>query len=402
MRLFPSAASRITFADACTALTQVGSPRVQSGFVSDITGCLNMTEGVALMSLMRNTYVVMAAIMRQHFNSAEVILPRYCCPSFIHGITAAGIAYRYCDLDTATLAMSPGHIEAVRTNQSTAVLVPNLFGLCADMSSLAQYCKANRLLLIDAADYTFGGVFAGRPLGSFGDFAILNFQEGKALPIGGGMALGRTAGSLRLDEHTTTDASSLVAFARTLAYLFLIRPLPYGLFSRGLKILGVQKKKFSMEDTIRATKQEFDFTVDQTALWQGISKYQSALGRTLLSSLNFQQASRWTNALVIEQELKGLPDIDLVPRHPNLDQCHYIRYPILVRSGRRDDLCAQLIEAGYEASPMYVEHGMQIDSTVFPGAARICDELLTLPCHPFMDRDDLEEMCLIIRNHRRA
>lgn len=402
MRLFPSAATRIRLADAWAALSHVGSSTVQRDFVSDIARGLNMTEGVALLSLMRNTYVVMAAIMRQQPDSAEVILPRYSCPSFIHGIKASGIGYRYCDLDPATLSMSPSHIEAARTDRSIAVLVPNLFGLCADMSSLAQYCKANRLLLIDAADYTFGGIFAGRPLGSFGDFAILNFQEGKALPIGGGMALGRAAGSMRLNEHATKDASSLVAFARTLAYLLLIRPLPYGLFSRGLKTLGVQKKKFSMEDTIRTTKQEFDFTVDQTALWQGISKYQSALGRKLLRSLNAQQASRWTNALVIEQELKGLPEVHLVPRHPYLDQCHYIRYPILVGSGRRDELCARLIAAGFEASPMYVEHGMQIDPAVFPGAARICAELLTLPCHPFMAKDDLEKMCLIIRNHQAA
>ena len=81
------------------------------------------------------------------------------------------------------------------------------------------------------ADYTFGGMFGDSPLGSFCDYAILNFQEGKAQRIGGGMALDLAPGSLRLNEHTTKQASSLVTFARTLAYWLLIRPLPYRLFS---------------------------------------------------------------------------------------------------------------------------------------------------------------------------
>ena len=85
----------------------------------------------------------------------------------------------------------------------------------------------------------------------------------------------------------------------------------------------------------------------------------------------------------------------------DVNKIHYIRFPVRVTGGKRDTLLSSLLEKGIEASPMYVEHGMSIDSAIFPGAAKVADELLTLPCHPFMNQGDINLIGDVLAEYRR-
>jgi perosamine synthetase len=264
------------------------------------------------------------------------------------------------------------------------------------MQAISEYCRRSEWLLIEGADYSLGGSLAGQPLGSFGDVTILNFQEGKALPIGGGMALSKSPTAF---EHVNalSHVSNLVGLFRSVAYAILIQPGPYGAFHLLINWLGISKKRFSMEDTIRETRSEVDFTLPSGDLLQSISDFQASLGLRLLQQLDKDVCSRSSLALDLEKALQGIPGIELIPRHAAMETCHYIRYPILVRNGKRDALATFLTRNGFEASAMYVEHGMNIDPTQFPGAAQICDELLTLPCHLFMTSSDVQQLAGLIR-----
>ena len=200
-------------------------------------------------------------------------------------------------------------------------------------------------------------------------------------------------------EHidALSHVSNLVGLFRSVAYAILIQPGPYGVFHVLLNWLGISKKRFSMEDTIRETRSEVDFTLPSGNLLQSISDFQASLGLRLLQRLDKDVCSRSSLALELEKALHGIPEIELIPRHAAMGTCHYVRYPILVRNGRRDALATFLTKNGFEASVMYIEHGMNINPTQFPGAARICDELLTLPCHLFMTSSDLRELAELIR-----
>jgi perosamine synthetase len=396
VKLQPSAATPIDLLKILKSALRAAHSGSLAELETSLATILGMQDAVALSSLMRNTYAAVDAAKRRCPPGSAIVLPRYSCPSFIHGIQAAGMPHVYCDTDAETLAVQPEEVVRVATGAIGAVLIPNLFGLSADMQAIAALCRERNWQLLEGADYTFGGSFNGRPLGSFGDFAILNFQEGKALPIGGGMALSRTAGSF---SHLKSQAStsSLLAIARTLAYCLLIRPWGYGLFSATISQLGIAKKRFSMEDTIRETRSEFDYTVATPRLGERISAFQGALGSSLMTVINAHVAIRNANAGVLDEALRGLPGIALVSRNPAQDRCHYIRYPILVMESQRDNLCRHLHQQGFEASPMYIEHGMRVDASLYPGAARISAELLTLPCHPLMHRRDLLRLAASVR-----
>ena len=397
MRLQPSAATPLKQSLVWRALANLLRKPVQKDLETMLVHRLGMKSGVAFSSLMRSTYAAVAAVQQRCAQGTTIILPRYSCPSFIHGIQAAGMPFRYCDTEADTLSVRISDLQKADDGSVGAVLIPNLFGLSADMPEILTFCARRNWLLLEGADYTLGGSFAGHPLGSFGHFSILNFQEGKALPIGGGMALSKFPEAFEA-YASGPMASSWLAFARSLAYCILIRPSFYGLFSTVIAKLGVAKKQFSMEDTIRHTTSEYDFSINGTRLGERISPYQANLGCLLMANLDENVRVRNKNAFTLENALTGISGIKLIARHPALDLSHYIRYPILVGNARRDALCHQLIKLGFEASPMYVEHGMRVDKDEYPGAAKLCQELLTLPCHPFMRGADVIRMAAIIRN----
>ena len=399
MRLQPAAATPIELKTIFQSWTDKHDSVRK--FNSAVAQRIGASSSIALSSLMRNTFVAVDSVKRRLPPGTSIILPRYSCPSFLHGIRASGMPYRYCDMDPTTLRVEYEHLNAASDSSVGALLIPNLFGLSSDMGAISEYCRRSGWLLIEGADYTLGGTLAGQPLGSFGDVTILNFQEGKALPIGGGMALSK---SLAAFEHANalSRVSNLVGLFRSVAYAILIQPGPYGAFHVLLNWLGISKKRFSMEDTIRKTRSEVDFTLPTEGLLQSISDFQASLGLRLLQRLDKDVCSRSSLALELETALQGIPEIQLIPRHAAMGKCHYIRYPILVRNGRRDALATFLTRNGFEASAMYVEHGMDIDPARFPGASQICDELLTLPCHLFMTNSDIQHLASLLRQFFRT
>jgi perosamine synthetase len=392
-RVQPAAATPITPKEVLASIP--GRHDAIRDFECAIAGMIEASSAIALSSLMRSTFVAVTAAKHRLPKDAMIMLPRYCCPSFLHGIRASGMPYEYCDLDSETLRVEPHHLLAKSHDRIGALLIPNLFGLASDMNMLSDYCRQKGWILIEGADYTFGGSMFGRPFGTFGDITILNFQEGKALPIGGGMVLTKTDNDFRLEE-TVTPVSNLFAFLRSLVYSVLIRPRPYGLFNKALAMAKISKKRFSMEDTIRDTRSESDFSLPDKNMLMGISGFQAKLGLRLLTKLDQHVRLRSSVALHLEAGLHDISEINLIPRHAAIDRGHYIRYPILVPGGNRDRLVEFVNAHGFEASPMYVEHGMRIDSDQFPGASRACNEIVTLPCHPFMTDRDVQTLTGLI------
>jgi perosamine synthetase len=399
MHLQPAAATSIDFRTIFRSW--IDSPNSVREFELAMAQRIGASSSIALSSLMRSTFVAVETARRDLPVGAKILLPRYSCPSFVHGIRASGMPYRYCDMDPITLRVEYKHLDAAGDPSVGALLMPNLFGAGSDMTAVSEYCRRHRWILIEGADYTLGGSFSGQEFGSFGDITILNFQEGKALPIGGGMALSKFADAF---DHVNglRRGSNLMPLLRSLAYATLIRPGPYGAFHAGLTILGISKKRFSMEDTIRRTRSEIDFGLPNDNLLQGISSFQASLGLRLLQQLDEDVSSRSAVALKLEAALRDIPEIRLVPRHAAIGKCHYIRYPILAHRDKRDALVAFVTRNGFEASAMYVEHGMHIDPAQFPGASRICDELLTLPCHVFMTDRDAQKLAELIRRFFRS
>lgn len=344
-------------------------------------------------SLMRTTYACLAEL-RQHSAKKKIIIPRYLCPSFTHGILAAGLEIVYCDLDPDTLNIDLVSLKKINTKDVLALLCPNLFGLCNPMDKLQAYCSRHGITLIEGADYTLGAEFNHQKLGTFGDYTILNFQEGKALPIGGGAVTTNHSFPTKASDNKRPQRPA--NWPIMLAYSVLTHPFPYAMLTHGLNLLGIDKKKLSMEDTIRQTHSETDFQWSDENL-RALSTFQSRLGTKVLSHLSTTTQARLENALIIEANLAYSSKVSIIPRHPKLNAPHYLRYPVLVKKPRkREQHLAELAQAGIEASPMYSEHGMSIDKREYPGAYQVAISILTLPCHPYVTKSDITTMTALL------
>lgn len=111
----------------------------------------------------------------------------------------AGIAARQAgcrtvlvDIDLETAQMSSESLEEVIDSVPNikAVVVTHLYGLCGDVTRIAEICTEKNILLIEDCAQSFGAFVNGRPAGVFGDIAILSFYPTKNLGgIGDGGAI---------------------------------------------------------------------------------------------------------------------------------------------------------------------------------------------------------------------
>lgn len=120
----------------------------------------------------------------------EVITTPFSFVASANCIEMVGARPVFVDIDPLTWNLDATHIAGVITPRTRAILAVDLFGRCADWTTVTTIAEQHGLLLIEDACEALGATHAGRPAGSFGDVAVLGFYPNKQLVTGeGGMVL---------------------------------------------------------------------------------------------------------------------------------------------------------------------------------------------------------------------
>jgi perosamine synthetase len=82
--------------------------------------------------------------------------------------------------------MDPDTVRANITPQTRALLVTNMWGLCAELDELRRICDEHGLFMIEDCAHVIGSYWKGKHAGTYGDLGIFSFQQGKHLPTGDG------------------------------------------------------------------------------------------------------------------------------------------------------------------------------------------------------------------------
>jgi perosamine synthetase len=93
---------------------------------------------------------------------------------------------RFADVRPDTFLLDPESVRANITPRTKAVIVTNLWGLCAELDELRRICDANGLFLIEDCAHVIGATWKGKHAGTYGDLGVFSFQQGKHLPTGDG------------------------------------------------------------------------------------------------------------------------------------------------------------------------------------------------------------------------
>jgi dTDP-4-amino-4,6-dideoxygalactose transaminase len=360
-------------------------------FRAEIAGFLDATSTGTYTSFRRALCACLLTLSAaDDEDRTDVLVPAFCSSDFPEAIDGAGLnAVRY-DVDPTSLALDPD-AAAAKTDADTLALVSvNVLGYGSEMDRIASHCEAADVFLVEALGYAVGAAYDGERLGTFGDCSVLNFQQGKPIPVGGGMVASRDPALEFADDGREQVAPNVAALS---GYAALGRPRPYYCYSQVKGLLD----RFGGSTTRHSTHPESKFDVPYAPPFATMSDFQGTIGRRVFRRREADRRRRERTATAYAAELADCPHVDRVRPVDGLTEHQHVRYPLLVDDPAvRDEIAAALDDLGVEASPLY--DWPPIEPERFPGAARLQREILTLPTHPYVDADDRRRIARTVRD----
>lgn len=309
----------------------------------------------------------------------SIMLPAYGCYDLVTAALAAGVPVRWYDVDPATLAPNRASLESAVTDDVAAIVIVHYFGVPVDLRPARSLAERWGTLIIEDAAQGIGGRMDERPLGAFGDLAVLSFGRGKGLTSGGGGALlantpaGRTAltpSRRRLEPPGGATRPLVASFAQWL----LARPATYAIPS-ALPFLRLGDTVFREPEPARE------------------------MNRVALRILSETVEHVWPEADVRRRNAARLAAragrAATVPAG-GIGQPGYLRLPVMLPSDRRHKAgepgARTLgIMRGYPRVLTSLP-GPTATSQSFPGSEELVGGLITLPVHSRLDERDLRAL----------
>jgi dTDP-3-amino-3,4,6-trideoxy-alpha-D-glucose transaminase len=263
-------------------------------------------------------------------------------------IMMAGARPVFADIDPQRLTLDPAAAAAAITSRTAAILPVHLYGQAADMTAIAQVAQRHSLAIVEDCCQAHLATCAGRPVGSFGAAGGYSFYPTKNLG-----ALGDGGALTTNDDGTANRARRLRNGGQSERY----RHAEFGVNSR-------------------------------------LDEIQAAILRQRLEGLRQATSLRRELAALYRAALTGT-DALTVP--PELDGGHvYHLFPVLADD--RENMQRHLLAQGVETlvhypiplprQPVFAAEGL----AQCPIADRVCDQVLSLPLYPGLDRKAVEQV----------
>jgi perosamine synthetase len=142
----------------------------------------------------------------------EVVVPAFTWVSTANAVEYMGATPVFVDVDLATFNIDPAAVEAAVGSRTVGLLPVHLFGLCADMKTVAGIAARHGLWVVEDAACAFGAWQDGAHAGTIGDAGCFSFHPRKSITTGeGGMIttaspeIDATARTLREHGASRTD-----------------------------------------------------------------------------------------------------------------------------------------------------------------------------------------------------
>lgn len=276
----------------------------------------------------------------------EVITSPFTFIASANSVLFVGAKPIFVDIDPKTFNMNASQIEAAITPKTKAILPVHLYGLCCDMDAVMSIAKKHHLIVIEDACQAHGSEFKEKKAGSFGTGTFSFYPTKNMTSAEGGMI--------------TTNDDVVMEKCRV------------------IRNHGMRRRYYH----------------DELGYNFRMTDVHAAIGNAQLAKLDMYNNKRKENADYYDQHLKGVT----IPFVPDGYTHVYHQYTIRVPEGKRDDLRAFLKEKDigseiYYPIPIhkqvfYME--MFGDGKAYPEAEFAATEVLSIPVHPSLSKEDLE------------
>ncbi len=331
-------------------------PRV-AAFEATFAGYVGVRHAVAVNS---GTAALHLALLARGIGPGdEVIVPAFSFAATANTVLHAGARPVFVDVRDDDFGIDTGAISAAITPRTKAIVPVHLYGQMCEIEAVAEICGAHGLAMIEDAAQAAGAAFGDERAGSW-DTGAFSFYATKNLQTGeGGMI--------------TTNDDAVAGRARMLR---------------------------SQGESTRYVTEEAGYNYRMTEV-------AAAIGGAQLPKLDARNAARRANAARLTKLLSPNERI-LLPKEIRGRHHVWHQYTIRVAAGReaRDALQSRLRERGIESAvfypapihqqPLYQRLGY--GGVSMPVAERLAGEVLSLPVHPALSRDDVETIAAAVHD----
>ena len=282
----------------------------------------------------------------------EVIVPSFTFAATGNSVALTGATPVFADIDPATFTLDPASVKAAITPRTKGIMPVHLYGHPYLVDQIEAIAQEHGLAIYEDAAQAHGASWAGRPVGTLGDFAMFSLYPTKNMTSGeGGMV---TCGS---DE-----------------------------IARNMRLLRNQGMETQYANEV------IGFNARMTDI-------HAAIGRVQLTKVDAWTARRQTNAAALNEGLAGIDG--LITPYVAPEAVHvYHQYTIRVDSAERDAL-RDALKAEYNiGSGVYYpipNHRLPSLAKYAPGlelpeTEKAAAEVLSLPVHPSLAAVDVDRV----------
>jgi dTDP-4-amino-4,6-dideoxygalactose transaminase len=290
----------------------------------------------------------------------EVIVPSFNFVADMQAITALGAVPVFCDIQLPDLGADPNRIAEL-INARTKVILPLHFaGIPCDLDGVYALAQQHGLRVIEDATHAFGTRYKGRLIGSFGDLTCFSFDAVKIITsIDGGAVICNTTDELGTLHRT--------------------------------RLLGIDKDTTERYKNKRA----WDYDVLEQGYRYHMTNINASIGLSQLARIEGFISSRQEICRMYNAAFADLDGIT-VPQSDFADVSPFI-YVVRVRPDRRMDLIAHLRARGVATGIHFLAaHRFTFYADAprgpLPVTEQVVEEVVTLPLHSHMRREDAERV----------
>lgn len=292
----------------------------------------------------------------------EVLVQSLTYLASFQAISATGAKPIACEVNADDLTLNLKDAKKRLTINTKAIMPVHYSGNPGDLDSIYSFARENDLRVIEDAAHAFGSLYKKRLIGSFGDICCFSFDGIKNITSGEG-------GSI-----VTRDQSIINRV-------------------KDLRLLGVSKDS----DNRYKNQRTWDYNVTSQGWRFHMSNIMAAIGIEQLKKFESFQKKRKVNARLYQQLLSKVIGIELIPIDYNYITPHI--FVIRVKNKKRDLLKKCLndnnIQTGMHYKPNHLLDFYFTPS--LPITEKLYTEILTLPLHPDLSKQDVIFICDLIK-----
>ncbi len=275
----------------------------------------------------------------------EVIVPSFTFAATANSVALTGATPVFVDLEPDYFCVDPRAVEAAITERTKGIMPVHLYGHPADMAALLDIAERHGLEIYEDAAQAHAASWQGRPVGTFGAFAMFSLYPTKNMTsIEGGMVS-------CVDDET----------------------------ARMVRLLRNQGMERQYENEV-------------VGLNNRMTDVHAAVGRVQLRKLAGWTETRQRNAAFLDANLEGVVVPPVAPGAVHV----YHQYTIRVAEDRDGFRAALAEEHGVGSGVYYPIPNHRLPSfrreLDLPETERAAREVISLPVHPSLSHADLEQI----------